>query len=89
MSTWTIITQVLTSSKISKFGIGACGTVRVDRKGLPDIFTSTLRKSEVRTRRLNGGVLALQWQDKRQCCQPPTALACQQSKDGHDKHKVA
>ena len=57
--------SLLLFKDLQKVGIGACGTVRIDRKGIPVIFKSTLQKGEVRTRRLDGGVLALQWQDKR------------------------
>ena len=49
---------------LKSLGIGACGTARVDRKGMPALFSSNLEKGKVRKRQLAGGVLALQWQDK-------------------------
>ena len=50
---------------LKSLGFGACGTVRVDRTGIPSVFRSALEKGKVRSRQLPGGVLALQWQDKR------------------------
>ena len=52
----------------------ACGTVRVNRKGMPDEWKSckgkkrrkvTIMKGEVRSVNLQNGLLALQWKDKR------------------------
>ena len=49
---------------LKSLGIGACGTVRVDRKGMPALFSSNLEKGKERNRQLARGALALQWQDK-------------------------
>ena len=57
-------------------GFGACGTARVDRKGMPLEWKGKgkgqtgdkrkgLKKGEVRTENLENGVLTLQWKDKR------------------------
>ena len=50
---------------LKRLGFGACGTARVDRKGIPPTFRGKLPKGQVRTSTLSGGVLALQWMDKR------------------------
>ena len=50
---------------LKRLGFGACGTARVDRKGIPPTFRGKLPKGQVRTSTLAGGVLALQWMDKR------------------------
>ena len=55
-------------------GIGACGTVRVNRKGMPEEWIKNkskqrkgdeMKKGEVRTRDLGDKLTALQWKDKR------------------------
>jgi hypothetical protein len=55
---------------MKSLGYGACGTVRVDRKGMPSEWkgkqsTKGMQKGEVRHMMLNSGVQALQWKDKR------------------------
>jgi hypothetical protein len=57
-------------SEMKSLGYGACGTVRVDRKGMPSEWkgkqsTKGMQKGEVRHMMLNSGVQALQWKDKR------------------------
>ena len=59
--------------ELTNNGIGACGTARTDRKGMPTLWkqkqgkhSNSLQKSEIRTEFLkNGKLLALQWEDKR------------------------
>ena len=48
-------------------GFGACGTARVDRKGMPKQFKnkSDMEKGDVRKVEISKGLTALQWQDKR------------------------
>ena len=51
---------------LKNLGLGACGTARVDRIGMPSIFKNKkMEKGELKTRNLDGGILALQWMDKR------------------------
>ena len=46
---------------------GACGTVRVDRRGMPkEVITAKLKKGEVISAEVEKGMLALKWMDKRQ-----------------------
>ena len=47
-------------------GFGACGTVRVNRKGMPPEMKATLPKGEVCAVPLEDSLLALKWADKRQ-----------------------
>lgn len=47
-------------------GIGACGTVREDRKGMPKKqFKAKMKKGEVKKAMLEGNVQAIKWMDKR------------------------
>ena len=45
-------------------GFGACGTVRLNRRGLPQEMHSTISKGDVVSAQA-GPVLALKWMDKR------------------------
>ena len=50
-------------------GFGACGTVRIDRKGLSDTFkTKRLKKGEIYSEKTSEGMLCLKWKDKREVC---------------------
>ena len=52
--------------QLYKLGIGACGTVRLDRRGLPiDFKKAKLLKGEITTFR-DGNLMGLKWMDKRQ-----------------------
>ena len=47
-------------------GFGSCGTVRVDRRGMPkEVTTAKLKKGEVKSAEVEKGMLALKWMDKR------------------------
>lgn len=46
-------------------GFGACGTVRVDRRGVPHEMRCTVRKGDVVTAAVDESVTALKWMDKR------------------------
>ena len=48
-------------------GFGACGTVRVNRRGMPKEFRNKtdINKGDVRAVEISEGLIALQWQDKR------------------------
>ena len=51
--------------KLSDLGFGSCGTVRINRKGIPkDFETCELKKGEVVTF-CDGTVSGLKWMDKR------------------------
>ena len=53
-------------SSLRDLGFGACGTVRVNRRGVPKELTTTkLAKGEVLTAQTEDGTLALKWMDKR------------------------
>ena len=52
---------------LSASGIGACGTLRTNRKGVPhSIKTSKLSKGDVVTATTEGDMLFLKWKDKRE-----------------------
>lgn len=51
-------------TRLHESGTLACGTVRSNRKGLPDILNTKLKKGEVVSAR-SGSLLALKWKDKR------------------------
>ena len=46
-------------------GFGACGTVRVNRRGVPSEMQQRLQKGEVLSVSAEGPLLALKWMDKR------------------------
>ena len=54
-------------SSLHTLGFGACGTVRMDRRGMPkEVTTAKLKKGEVKSAEVEEGMLALKWMDKRQ-----------------------
>ena len=60
------ITPVFFGFRLRELGYGACGTVRVNRRGVPKELTTTkLAKGEVLTAQTEDGTLALKWMDKR------------------------
>ena len=55
-------------AEMKENGIGARGTVRLNRKKMPNEGgkrRNTMKKGEVRWKKLENGILALQWKDKR------------------------
>ena len=54
-------------TELKGLGFRACGTVRVDRRGMPKQFRnkSDMERGEVRKVELSKELTALQWQDKR------------------------
>ena len=46
-------------------GFGACGTVRVNRHGLPAAMKENVRKGETKAIQLDNSMLAIKWMDKR------------------------
>ena len=53
-------------TSLQQLGFGACGTVRVNRHGMPkEVTAAKLKKGEMTTSEVKKGMLALKWQDKR------------------------
>ena len=53
-------------SSLQQLGFRACGTVRVNRRGLPkEVMGAKLKKGEMTSSEIKKGMLALKWQDKR------------------------
>ena len=53
-------------SALKQVGFGACGTVRINRRGMPKQVTAAkLKKGEMTSSEVKKGMLALKWQDKR------------------------
>ena len=46
-------------------GLGACGTVRLNRRGLPKSLNTPVGKGEVKVVRVDESMLAVKWSDKR------------------------
>ena len=70
MYTWIIITLALPSFKsyVHDLGFGACGTVRVNRRGLPPDMKATLAKGDTTLVQVDESMMALKWMDKRPVC---------------------
>ena len=49
-------------------GFGACGTVRVNRRGLPAAMKATLAKGDTTSALIDETMMALKWMDKRPVC---------------------
>ncbi|MCG8620648.1 MAG: transposase, partial [Proteobacteria bacterium] len=48
-------------------GFGACGTVRKNRRGLPDeTMKAKLKKGEVASKQIDSSMLVLKWMDKQE-----------------------
>ena len=45
-------------------GFGACGTVRTNRRGVPDEIKAKLQKGEIVSKMIDDDVMALKWMDK-------------------------
>ena len=66
MCTWITIIQAPPFLPLQQLGFGACGTVRVNRHGMPkEVTAAKLKKGEMTTSEVKKGMLALKWQDKR------------------------
>ena len=59
-----LYTSIPLFESLMRAGIGACGTVRINRRGLPTEIKKTIKKGEVVHNKKNG-ILALKWKDKR------------------------
>ena len=46
-------------------GFGACGTVRTNRRGVPEEVKSRIQKGEIVTTMIDDSLMALKWMDKR------------------------
>ena len=52
---------------LQRLGFGACGTVRKNRRGLPDeTMKAKLKKGEVASKQIDSSMLVLKWMDKRE-----------------------
>ena len=52
---------------LQRLGFSACGTVRKNRRGLPDETTKAkLKKGEVVSKQIDSSMLVLKWMDKRE-----------------------
>ena len=45
-------------------GFGACGTVRINRRGLPAALKENVRKGEMKVIQMDNSMLAIKWMDK-------------------------
>ena len=52
-------------SELHDLGFGACGTVRVNRRGLPAEMKATLAKGNMTSMQVDDSMMALKWMDKR------------------------
>ena len=52
-------------SDLRRLGFGACGTVRMNRRGLPKETSAKLKKGETVSAQVDGSMMALKWMDKR------------------------
>lgn len=51
---------------LQRLGFGACGTVRKNRRGMPDEMKAKLKKGEVMSQQIDSSMLVLKWMDKRE-----------------------
>ena len=52
-------------SNLHDNGFGACGTVRINRRGLPAALKENVRKGEMKVIQMDNSMLAIKWMDKR------------------------
>ena len=52
-------------SDLRDSGFGACGTLRMNRRGLPAAIKETVKKGEKKAIQLDSSMLAIKWMDKR------------------------
>ena len=50
---------------LRRLGFGDCGTVRINRRGLPQAMKSKLQKGEIISEKVDDKMIALKWMDKR------------------------
>ena len=50
---------------LRRLGFGACGTVRINRRGIPQAMKSKLQKGEIISEKVDDKIIALKWMDKR------------------------
>ena len=50
---------------LRRLGFGACGTVRTNRRGVPEEIKAKLQKEVIVSKMIDNDVLALKWMDKR------------------------
>ena len=48
-----------------RLGFGACGTVRINRRGVPEEIKAKLQKGEIVSKMIDEDTMALKWMDKR------------------------
>ena len=53
-------------AELREQGFGACGTVRINRRGLPPDLKKNLEKGDICSVAIDDSMLALKWADKRQ-----------------------
>ena len=49
---------------LRRLGFGACGTVRVNRCGMPEEMKAGLKKGETISKQVDSSMMALKWMDK-------------------------
>ena len=52
-------------SELRESGFGACGTLRINRRGLPPAIKQKIRKGEKKVIKLDRSLIAIKWHDKR------------------------
>ena len=57
---------------LRRLGFGACGTVRVNRRGMPEEMKAGLKKGETISKQVDSSMMALKWMDKRPVTMPTT-----------------
>ena len=50
---------------LRRLGFGACGTVRVNRRGVPTEMKAALKKGETTSTQIDSSMMVLKWMDKR------------------------
>ena len=50
---------------LRRLGFGACGTVRINRRGVPSEMKAPLKKGETTSALIDSSMMALKWMDKR------------------------
>ena len=53
------------SGDLRRLGFGACGTVRMNRRGVPTEMKAALKKGETISTQIDSSMMVLNWMDKR------------------------